>query len=87
MTKKKDDSEKESVVITYTLLPYFAVESDSPRLSGIRGVGETPIIAIQHLMGQIHKLYPKSNYKLIEKLANPEFAQGWRMPEPHERGD
>ena len=80
--KAKPVEEQPQVEINYTILPWFAVEADDPKLSGIRGIGKTPLAALTNLRGELLRQYPIGQYRLIERIANPEFAKGWRMPDP-----
>lgn len=83
--KVKDIEDRPDVVVNYTILPWFAVEADLEQLSGIRGIGRTPLDALSNMRGEVLRKYPLGQYRLVEKITNPEFASGWRMPEPNGR--
>jgi len=82
--KKKETApeDRQTVTVSYRLIPYFAVEADLPSVSGIRGVGETPLKALVNMRGEIVRRFPAHHYDLEETIVNPEFANGWKMPEP-----
>lgn len=80
--KKSAPAERQTIAVRYRIIPYFAVDTDDPRLSGITGVGETPFKALVHMRGAIRSRYPASQYDLEESIVNPEFIEGWRMPDP-----
>lgn len=80
--KKKTSSERQTIAVAYRIIPYFAVEVDHPRLAGIRGVGESPYRALVNMRGAVRSRFPASAFDLEESIANPEFIEGWSMPEP-----
>jgi len=78
---QKKPVEKEDIATEYTIIPYFAVESNLPAVRGIKGIGRTPLEALIHIRGEIRKRYPLARFNLEETITNPEFVAGWRMPE------
>jgi hypothetical protein len=80
--KETAPADRQQVAVSYRLIPYFGVECDSPALSGIRGVGETPLKALVNMRGEVMKRFPQRHYNVSETISNPEMATGWKMPEP-----
>lgn len=75
--------ERRTIAVKYRIIPYFAVAIDDDTIfSGIRGVGETPFKALVNMRGEVRRRYPASRYDIEESISNPEFIQGWTMPEP-----
>jgi hypothetical protein len=79
--RAKPTEDQPEVVVNYTILHWFAVETDEKKLSGVRGIGRTPLDALSNMRGQVLRHYPLGQYRLVETITNPEFAKGWRMPE------
>lgn len=80
--KKVEDSERQTVTITYKVVPFFAVSCDDPKLSGITGVGSTAKEALARMRAEVRRRYPLSGYDVVEKAENRDMflATGWENP-------
>lgn len=85
MAPRKQQSapvERQTVAVRYRIIPYFAVEvADDPQFSGTRGVGASPFDALVNIRGRVRAVYPAKGFDIQESIVNPEFIEGWRMPE------
>lgn len=64
--KQVPKEERKTVEITYTVVPWFAVTVDDPKLRGYIGVGPTPKAAITNLRSQVRRIYPHHQYDIVE---------------------
>lgn len=78
--KQVAKEDRETVIVTYTIEPYFAVSVDS--LPGIKGVGPTAKEAVINLRSSVRRRYPFSKYDIIERTDTRELlsAIAWREP-------
>jgi hypothetical protein len=80
--KRVETSERQTVTVRYSVVPYFAVSCSDPKLSGITGVGRTAREALTHMRAAVRDRYPLGEFDIIEKTDTPEMmlATSWREP-------
>lgn len=72
--------DRQTVTVSYEVLPYFAVQTSDPGLRGIRGVGPSPRLAIENLRSEVRRRYPNNKYDIVERVvrnditSNPEWS-------------
>lgn len=78
--KQVAKEDRETVTVTYTVEPYFAVSVDS--LPGIKGVGKTAQDAVINLRSSVRRRYPHTKYDIIERTDTRDLmsAISWREP-------
>ncbi len=80
--KRAEPTERKTVTVTYRVVPYFAVVTDDPALSGTSGVGSTAKEALAHMRARVRSQYPLSDYDIVERADDRQLflATSWREP-------
>lgn len=79
-TAKTED--RQTVTVTYSVIPAFIVTCDDPRLSGISGIGKTAKDATMNLRAEVRHRYPVQQFDIVERTNQKELmlATGWKEP-------
>ena len=80
--KRVKAEERQTVTVTYTIIPAFMVVADDPKLSGHSGIGRTAREAVTNIRSVVRRQYPYAGFDIIEKATNKELAlaTGWKEP-------
>lgn len=78
--KQVAKEDRETVTVTYTVQPYFAVSVDA--ITGVKGVGKTAREAVSNLRSEVRRRYPHSKFDIVERTDTRELmsAISWREP-------
>lgn len=78
--KQVAKEERQTVVVTYTVQPYFAVSSDVT--PGVVGVGPTARDAVTSLRSEVRRRYPFHKFDIVERTDTRELMSAVTWSEP-----
>ena len=78
--KQVAKEDRETVTVTYTVRPHFAVTADN--IPGVTGVGSTAREAVTNLRSEVRRRYPFHKFDIVERTDTRELmsAISWREP-------
>ncbi len=80
--KRVAAEERQTVTVTYRIIPAFMVVTDDPKLSGHAGIGRTAKEAVTSIRSSVRRAYPFAAFDIIEKAEDRQLmlATGWKEP-------